>query len=118
MVLNKSTAIPPPSTVSTVRANKLGVNASKSCCHIIGGQAHEFVSYSIPSSHLKYTHAVCVAKNLVCVSIVAKTYVSGSYEELKRIVFTDIKRPTLHLFLKLSHSLFPVTACNQHKFNL
>jgi len=31
IVFNRMTTIPPPSTVSTVRARILGVNASKSC---------------------------------------------------------------------------------------
>ena len=97
---------PPPSTVSTVRASRLGVRASKSYRY---GPANS-ANWPVDSRpYLQYTHAKGAAQNLEGLRIVAVTDLSGSYEKVKGIVLVDFHSPTFHLLLQLLHAFLAVT---------
>ena len=96
------TTTPPPSTVSTVRANKFGVIASKSYqrqkisrrgnrCRI--------------TTHLQHAHSEGLSEDLVGFRVVAVSYLRGSDEEIKRIVLFHVDCSTFQLFLQLLHPL-------------
>ena len=67
MLLSKNTTIPPPSTVSIVRASRFGVSASKSWGGGAGGgggsigRRRYMAGKKGGRSHLKHTHAVRAA---------------------------------------------------------
>lgn len=53
------------------------------------------VSTTTLTTYLQHTHAVCVAKDLMCLSIVAVSYRGGGYEQLKGVVRVDVHTPAL-----------------------
>ena len=134
IVLSRITTIPPPSTVSTVLANRLGVRASKSwetenksskesrtsSVYSSGSQTFfrlwpdktdQIVSLGYISqekTHLQDTHAEGVSQDLVCLVVVAVSDVGCSDEEFKWVILVQIQRASFDLFLQMSHALLPI----------
>lgn len=64
------------------------------------------------AAHLKHAHTKCVAKNFVCVGVVAVSDVRGCNEEREGVLVLSIKEPTLCHLLNLLHALLLVAAHN------
>ena len=80
---------PPPSTVSTVRARRLGVRASKSC----GEASHSSGDVELTpaaTTHLQDTHTKGAAQDLERFRVVAVADLSGCDEEVEGVILTDI----------------------------
>lgn len=119
ILLSRNTTIPPPSTVSIVRARRFGVNASKS----LGGGGGEGWGWGegafgekvdrdrkglVSCSHLKHTHAVGASEYLVCLRVITVANGRCGYEQFKRVVLC-VERSALQFLLQLAHALLTVT---------
>lgn len=129
IVLSSNTTIPPPSTVSTVLAKRLGVRASKSC----ETQKAVFVRVNTQSwsptfsgifhslwcilvlfcsqrgvTHLQDAHAEGVAQDLVGLVVVTVADVGRSDEEFKRVILIQVQGASFYLLLQLPHALLPI----------
>ena len=124
MEFSSNTIKPPPSTVSTVRHNRLGVNASKSynqthihimrigLLHLITAKAAwnavnrtDTSQRVLSGCYLKHTHAISASQDLTRVFVVTPSDASGRYKELEGVIAVWIEESSCNQLLDLLHAL-------------